>query len=81
MVITSSYTGTTKETVQAAEFAKSLGAPIIAFVGKLDSPLGHLADYAFANDAVAGVTDSKLIMLYQIVFNLIRHTDHYPRYD
>ena len=81
LVITSSYTGTTKETVAAAEFAKSLGAPVIAFVGKLDSPLGHLADHAFANDAVAGVTDSKLIMLYQIVFNLIRHTDQYPRYD
>lgn len=80
LVITSSYTGTTKETVAAAEFAKSLGAPIIAFVGKLDSPLGHLADYAFANEAVAGVTDSKLIMLYQIVFNLIRHTDQYPGY-
>lgn len=82
LVITSSYTGTTKETVQAAEYAKSVGAPIIAFVGKLDSPLGHLAgEFAFANDGVAGVTDSKLIMLYQIVFNLVRHIDHYDRYD
>ena len=82
LVITSSYTGTTKETVAAAEFAKSIGAPIIAFVGKLDSPLGHLADYAFANDSGRRrPRTSKLIMLYQIVFNLIRHTDHYARYD
>ena len=81
LVITSSYTGTTKETVKTAEYAKSIGAPLIAFVGKLDSPLGHLADFPFANDAVAGVTDSKLIMLYQIVFNLIRFVDHYDRYD
>jgi fructoselysine-6-P-deglycase FrlB-like protein len=81
LVITSSYTGTTKETVAAAEYARSVGASIIAFVGKLDSPLGNLADHAFANDAVAGVTDSKLIMLYQIIFNLIRHTDRYPHYD
>lgn len=81
LVITSSYTGTTKETVEAAEYAKEVGASVIAFVGKLDSPLGTLADYAFANDGVAGVTDSKLIMLYQIVFNLIRLVDGYSRYD
>lgn len=81
LMITSSYTGTTKETVAAAEYAKQVGASTIAFVGKLDSPLGKLADFAFENDAVAGVTDSKLVMLYQILFNVIKITDGYGDYE
>lgn len=81
LMITSSYTGTTKETVAAAEFAKEVGASTIAFVGKLDSPLGRLADFAFENDATSGVTDSKLLMLYQILFNVIKITDGYKDYE
>lgn len=81
LVILSSYTGTTKETVAAAQLAKEVGATAIGFAGKAESPLGTAVDYIFANDASMGVTDSKLIMLYQIVFNLIKHTDKYNRYE
>lgn len=81
LVILSSYTGTTKETVAAAKLAKEIGASTIGFTGEANSPLGQTVDYVFANAAKNGVTDSKLIMLYQIVFNLIRHTDNYDRYD
>lgn len=81
LVILSSYTGTTKETVASAKLAKEMGAATIGFAGKADSPLGQTVDYVFANDAKSGVTDSKLIMLYQIVFSLIKYTDNYDRYD
>jgi len=81
LVILSSYTGTTKETVAAAKFAKEMGAATIGFTGEADSPLGQSVDFVFANAAKNGVTDSKLIMLYQIVFNLIKHTDNYDKYD
>lgn len=81
LVILSSYTGTTKETVAAAKLAKETGAATIGFTGEANSPLGQTVDYVFANAAKNGVTDSKLIMLYQIVFNLIKHTDNYDRYD
>lgn len=81
LVILSSYTGTTKETVAAAKLAKKMGAATIGFTGEANSPLGQTVDYCFANAAKNGVTDSKLIMLYQIVFNLIKHTDNYDRYD
>lgn len=81
LVILSSYTGTTKETVAAAKIAKEIGASTIGFTGKADSPLAKTVDYAFVNDAKSGVTDSKLIMLYQIIFSLIKHTDNYERYD
>lgn len=81
LVILSSYTGTTKETVAAAKFAKEKGAATIGFTGEANSLLGQTVDFVFANAAKNGVTDSKLIMLYQIVFNLIKHTDNYDRYD
>lgn len=81
LVILSSYTGTTKETVAAAKSAREIGAATIGFTGEANSPLGQTVDYCFANAAKNGVTDSKLIMLYQIVFNLIKYTDNYDRYD
>ena len=81
LVIMSSYTGSTKETVAAAKMAREMGAATIGFAGKADSPLGQNVDYIFANEAKGGVTDSKLIMLYQIVFSLMKHTDNFEKYD
>ena len=72
LVILSSYTGTTKETVAAAELARSRGARTIAFAGKADTPLGKTVDYVFANDAPFGVMDFKLIMFYQIDIKFYR---------
>ena len=73
LVIVSSYTGSTKETVAVAKMAKEIGAPVIAFMGKLGTPLADAADYAFANNAAVGVTDSKLIMLYQVIFRVMKN--------
>lgn len=81
LVILSSYTGTTAETVAAAKLARETGASTIGFAGEAATPLGQNVDYVFANAAKSGVTDSKLIMLYQIVFNLIKYTDNYDRYE
>ncbi|BES63902.1 SIS domain-containing protein [Gottschalkiaceae bacterium SANA] len=81
LVIVSSYTGSTKETVAVAKMAKAAGAPTIAFMGKLGTPLADAADYAFANDAVVGVTDSKLIMLYQVVFRIMKNFGQCDDYD
>lgn len=71
LVVLSSYTGTTKETVEAARFAKEAGAFTMAFAGNADTPLGHSVDVVFANDAPIGVTDSKAIMLYHIVLYVL----------
>lgn len=81
LVILSSYTGTTSETVAAAKFAKEVGAATVGFAGKADSELGLNVDYVFANDAKGGVTDSKLIMIYQIVFSLMKHVDNFEKYE
>jgi fructoselysine-6-P-deglycase FrlB-like protein len=50
LVVLASYTGTTKETVAAARFAKSRGATV-AIVGKEGSPLAEAADVAFTGDS------------------------------
>ncbi len=81
LVITSSYSGTTKETVDSAKYANEVGATTIGFTGKADSPLGKNVDYVFANKADEGVTDSKMVMLYQIIFNILKHKDNYEYYD
>ncbi|HPR96645.1 MAG TPA: SIS domain-containing protein [Thermotogota bacterium] len=81
LVIVSSYSGKTPETVEAAKMAKEKGAPVIGFMGEKDSLLGRTVDYAFANQAETGVTDSKFIMLYQIVFNVLKHRGETERYD
>lgn len=81
LVILSSYTGKTPETVKAAEYVNSIGATTIGFTGFKDSPLGKAVKYVFDNHAEAGVTDSKLILLYQIVFNILKHKDNYDKYD
>lgn len=49
LVVLASYTGTTKETVAAAHYAKSTGATVVS-VGKLGSPLAEASDVAFAPD-------------------------------
>lgn len=81
LVIVSSYSGKTPETVKAAQMAKKLGAPTIGFMGKADTPLGEAVDFAFANHAEVGVTDSKIIMIYQILFNILKIRGEYDGYD
>lgn len=74
LYITSSYTGTTPETVAAAQYAKDCGARIIAFTGNLESPLAKLSDFAFS-------CGSKLIIMYQIVFHLLHLNGDFPQYE
>ncbi len=81
LVVLSSYTGTTKETVEAARFAKETGAFTVAFAGKADTPLGQSVDVVFANDAPVGVTDSKAIMLYQIALYVLEKRGELDNYQ
>lgn len=81
LVIVSSYSGKTPETVEVAKLAKEKGAPTIGFMGKADSPLGEAVDFVFANQAETGVTDSKIIMLYQIIFNILKLRGEFDDYD
>ncbi len=81
LVILSSYSGKTPETVEAANIAKEAGAPTIGFTGFADSPLGHAVDHVFENNAETGVTDSKIILLYQIIFNILKKHENFDKYE
>jgi fructoselysine-6-phosphate deglycase len=81
LVILSSYSGKTPETVEAANLAKKVGAPTIGFTGFADSPLGHAVDHVFENNAETGVTDSKIILLYQIIFNILKKHENFDKYE
>ena len=51
LFITASLSGTTKETIAAAEYARSMGATVISFVGDRTAPLAAVSDYVVENAA------------------------------
>lgn len=51
ILITASLTGTTKETIEAAEYGAGVGATVISLVGDTNSPLGKASTYAIGNAA------------------------------
>ncbi|WP_289057737.1 SIS domain-containing protein [uncultured Mesotoga sp.] len=81
LLVVSSYSGKTPETVAAANLAKEIGAVSIGFTGIADSPLGKAVDYVFTNHANTGVTDSKIVVLYQILLNILKGTQSFDKYD
>lgn len=77
LVVTVSHTGTTKETVQAATFAREHGATVVAATKLSTSPLAQAADVAFTYDVAAedhGVGDPKDITLALLGLALLRET-------
>ena len=85
LVILCSMTGTTKETVRAARFARSSGALTIGMTVDADSPLAHKCDFVVGFEApyTSGVpidaANSNYARIYQIVLGLVRHYDNLDR--
>jgi fructoselysine 6-phosphate deglycase len=72
LVVAGSHTGTTKETVRAAETAKAAGATVVAVTRLPDSPLAKTADAAFAYRSEKTVYEAKQILLGQLGFALLQ---------
>lgn len=76
LVILCSMTGTTKETVAAAEFARSLKARTVSLTTETGSPLGRASDHAISFEApyTTGVPidakNSNYARIYQLVLGL-----------
>ena len=81
LVILCSMTGTTKETLRAAEHARSKGATTIGLSVDLNSPLTKAVDFPISFEApyTTGVpidaVDSNYSRLYQIVMGLVKLYD------
>ncbi len=77
LVVTASHTGTTKETVAAATFAREHGATVVAATKLATSPLAQAADVAFTYDVAAedhGLGDPKDMTLALLGLALLRET-------
>ena len=82
VVVLSSLSGTTKETVAAAKYCKEHGATTIGLVGELGTPLAEIADYVLVNyseNDFAG--DSIYIQLFELLFGFMAAKGEFPDYE
>jgi fructoselysine-6-phosphate deglycase len=81
LVILPSLSGTTKETVEAAEFCKEKGATTFSLVGYADTLLATITDYTFVNYAADDTScESFYIQSYLLAFRLMYKRNECPHY-
>jgi fructoselysine 6-phosphate deglycase len=72
LVVISSHSGGTSETVAAARKIRETGARMISLSSETDSPLGELADLALGYHSDRTITSAKQILLSHITWALMR---------
>ncbi|MCM3728635.1 SIS domain-containing protein [Neobacillus cucumis] len=82
LVVLSSLSGTTEETVAAAKFAKKQGATTIGFVGEENTPLANETKYTVINHAANDTLCEEMhIQLYTLIFRLMHLRGEFPEYE
>uniref|UniRef100_UPI002E75A476 SIS domain-containing protein n=1 Tax=Streptomyces sp. GSL17-113 TaxID=3115365 RepID=UPI002E75A476 len=74
LVVVASHTGTTKETVAAAEFARAAGATVAAVTRLPDSPLAKAAHTAFTYGSEDTVAAPKHVLFAQLGHALLEQS-------
>ncbi|GAA2895697.1 SIS domain-containing protein [Streptosporangium fragile] len=72
LVVASSHSGNTPETVAAARLAKEAGAYLVSVATDDDNPLGELGDATFTYHSEKTITAAKHVLLGQLVQELLR---------
>lgn len=82
IVVIPSLSGTTKEAIAVADFARERGATVITLTGDADSPVAHRADANFTARA-ADDTSSESFYLQSLVIALalLEKVGAYPQHD
>ncbi|MCS7460581.1 SIS domain-containing protein [Paenibacillus doosanensis] len=82
VVISCSHSGTTPETVQATEFARSKGALTISLTHLADSPLWNAAEYKLHYDwgTDARAEDNNYGILYRLIFGILDALQPHEKY-
>jgi len=80
LVVVSSHTGTTAETVEAARAARKAGATVVAISRDTDNPLAEAADATFAYRSEDTITDAKLILIGQLGLALLERAGDFGDY-
>ncbi|MEC0207802.1 SIS domain-containing protein [Paenibacillus ehimensis] len=82
LVVLASLSGTTQETVEAAQYCKDRGAVTISFTGKAGTPLAGLTDYSIVNFAEDDTScESFFIQFYLLAFRIMYNRGEFPDYD
>ncbi|MGZ4160943.1 MAG: SIS domain-containing protein [Neobacillus sp.] len=82
LVILSSRSGTTEETVAAAKYCKERGATTIGITGEYNKPLADTVDFQLVNFAENDfASDSNQLILYFLTFKLINKNGDFPNYE
>jgi fructoselysine-6-phosphate deglycase len=79
--IFASVTGTTKETVAAAQFCKDKGATTIGLVAKPGTPLAETVDHCILASDEKHAFDTFFVFLQLLTFRFIHNHDEFPQYD
>lgn len=80
IVITSSKSGTTKETVEAIEYCNKKNIRVIAFCGKPDTPVDKMATYSIIGKAKDAV-EFEYIQHYLLAFRLLYNNKEFDAYE
>jgi len=81
LVILPSLSGTTKETVEVANFCKEKGATTICLVGHANTALTEVTDYSFVNFAEDDTScESFYLQSFLIAFRLMYKRQEFPEY-
>jgi len=79
--IFASVSGTTKETVAAAQFCKERGAVTIGLVANPDTPLAQTVDYCVSTGSEKYSFDAFFIHLYMLTFRFLHNNGEFPQYS
>ncbi len=79
--IFASVTGTTKETVAAAQFCKGKGATTIGLVAETGTPLADTVDHCISTGHEKHSFDTFFIHLQMLTFRFIHNHDEFPQYE
>lgn len=82
LVILSSLSGTTAETVAAAKYCKDKGATTIGLTGEYNKPLADTVDFPIVNFAENDfASDSNQLILYLLTFKLMNKNGDFPNFE
>lgn len=79
--IFTSVSGTTKETVEAAQFCKERGATTIALVAEPDTPLTKMVDHCITTGSEKHSFDTFFMLLYMVAFRFMHNNNEFPQYE
>jgi len=79
--IFTSVSGTTKETVAAAEFCKERGATTIALVAEPYTPLTQIVDFCITTGSETHSFDTFFMLLYMFIFRFMYNNNEFPQYE